>query len=496
MRSELAWRPSAIVTRAHTDVSSILPPTCEKIMAITSITIENFKCIGDAVTIPIRPITLLFGKNSSGKSTVLQAASYGFEVFLRMLSNESLYRLNKVNIIRGGGHTIRGDFSSLVHCYDLKRKICIRIEFSINKTTKFKMDSGWIEVIIGRNTKINASGVLGLNGTKFMRFESKKITMGDKEKWAKLSEDCLLYWNTQHPFTQYLKSLKSDEAKKSIDSFSAYINYLCCYGFLYLGPIRSTPFDMSKSKNKKKNKDKRISNKKNKTTDSKEKLEAYIVRILQENKVNREDFAKHSASGLIHYGFLMVGGEKSIKRINDYMRDIFKLGYTISDIDRMRFHDEDRNIDVGLADIGTGVGQVIPVVVGALYQDPAMDKLPKLFAVEQPELHIHPALQVNLGDLFIDGIHNSNRTTLIETHSEHLLLRLLRRVRETTRRSRPQATEAEQTDHELTPNDLSVVYVRPTPAGVKFTPLTVTNKGDFDAPWPEGFFEERESEWY
>ena len=83
---------------------------------------------------------------------------------------------------------------------------------------------------------------------------------------------------------------------------------------------------------------------------------------------------------------------------------------------------------------------------------------------------------------------------LIETHSEHLLLRLLRRVRETTRRSRYQTTELEQTAHELTPNDLSVVYVRPTPAGVKFTPLTVTDNGDFDAPWPEGFFDERDSE--
>ena len=48
-------------------------------MPITSITIENFKGIGDAVTIPIRPITLLFGKNSSGKSTVLQALRYMHE---------------------------------------------------------------------------------------------------------------------------------------------------------------------------------------------------------------------------------------------------------------------------------------------------------------------------------------------------------------------------------------------------------------------------------
>ena len=49
-------------------------------MAIISITIENFKGIGDAVTIPIRPITLLFGKNSSGKSTVLQALRYLREI--------------------------------------------------------------------------------------------------------------------------------------------------------------------------------------------------------------------------------------------------------------------------------------------------------------------------------------------------------------------------------------------------------------------------------
>ena len=57
------------------------------------------------------------------------------------------------------------------------------------------------------------------------------------------------------------------------------------------------------------------------------------------------------------------------------------------------------------------------------------------FAVEQPELHVHPAVQVALGDVFIDGIKNRNRTMLIETHSEHLLLRLLRRVRETNVRN-------------------------------------------------------------
>jgi len=49
-------------------------------MSITAITIENFKGIADPISIPIRPITLLFGKNSAGKSTILQALHYLREV--------------------------------------------------------------------------------------------------------------------------------------------------------------------------------------------------------------------------------------------------------------------------------------------------------------------------------------------------------------------------------------------------------------------------------
>ena len=66
-------------------------------MPITSITIENFKGIGDAVTIPIRPITLLFGKNSSGKSTVLQALRYLREIceVKELKFEEKLKELNK-----------------------------------------------------------------------------------------------------------------------------------------------------------------------------------------------------------------------------------------------------------------------------------------------------------------------------------------------------------------------------------------------------------------
>ena len=67
-------------------------------MAITSITIENFKGIGDkAVTIPIRPITLLFGKNSAGKSTVLQAMRYLREICDGLKMEEKLQKMREKN---------------------------------------------------------------------------------------------------------------------------------------------------------------------------------------------------------------------------------------------------------------------------------------------------------------------------------------------------------------------------------------------------------------
>ena len=60
-------------------------------------------------------------------------------------------------------------------------------------------------------------------------------------------------------------------------------------------------------------------------------------------------------------------------------------------------------------------------------------------------------------------------------------MRLLRRVREAA-------------DKSLSPNELSVVYVKPTPNGVELTPLPVTDEGEFNRQWPDGFFEERAEE--
>ena len=150
---------------------------------------------------------------------------------------------------------------------------------------------------------------------------------------------------------------------------------------------------------------------------------------------------------------------------------------------RLILHDEVNDTDVKPQDIGAGISQVLPVVVGAVE--------PKcfLFAVEEPELHIHPRVQCSLGDVFArEAGKNDGRIFLIETHSEHLILRLLRRIRETTENELPPGKP------ELRPNQVAVYYVEGGEQGIKLTDLPMTPDGDFARQWPQGFFEEREEE--
>lgn len=153
---------------------------------------------------------------------------------------------------------------------------------------------------------------------------------------------------------------------------------------------------------------------------------------------------------------------------------------------------DSKSLLVAPCDVGIGISQMIPVVVGALRQQRHEGAL---LAVEQPELHVHPAIQVGMGDLFIRavqsnpyGFSSGEKSLIIETHSEHIILRLLRRIRETTDNELPPGMSA------LRPDDLSVIYVEGGDSGVRFRALGVDDEGEFRDRWPHGFFEERAEE--
>ena len=89
-------------------------------MLVTAITIENFKGISKPIKIDFKPITLLFGANSSGKSTIVQALHYAREIIERGNIDPGL-------TILGGSALDLGGFASLVHNRNLDLSISFRL---------------------------------------------------------------------------------------------------------------------------------------------------------------------------------------------------------------------------------------------------------------------------------------------------------------------------------------------------------------------------------
>jgi len=153
-----------------------------------------------------------------------------------------------------------------------------------------------------------------------------------------------------------------------------------------------------------------------------------------------------------------------------------------SDIDKLSeliMIDRRSNTIVSHRDVGIGVSQVLPVLVGAYASRN------QIIAIEQPEIHLHPALQADLGDVFIQSaLGDSKNRFLIETHSEHLLLRVMRRMRETNNGNLPENIPP------ITPEDVCVLFVQPKGTSSAVRHLELDEEGQLLDPWPGGFFEE------
>jgi len=87
------------------------------------------------------------------------------------------------------------------------------------------------------------------------------------------------------------------------------------------------------------------------------------------------------------------------------------------------------NVEINLSDVGTGLSQVLPLVVQRVF-DEMTGKGGGIEIVEQPELHLHPAAHGPLADLYIAASAHPSACLIVETHSENFVLRLRRRIAE------------------------------------------------------------------
>ncbi len=148
---------------------------------------------------------------------------------------------------------------------------------------------------------------------------------------------------------------------------------------------------------------------------------------------------------------------------------------------RLTLRDQD-GMKLELQDVGSGIPYVLPVLYSATSGGFSM--------VQQPELHLHPALQSSIADIFIEELNeNVGSQFLIETHSEHLLLRILRRIRESEKQKcLSQLLELDNTQ-------VAVYYFNPHVGGeTHVSSLPISPIGDFYTDWPRGFFEERNND--
>lgn len=142
--------------------------------------------------------------------------------------------------------------------------------------------------------------------------------------------------------------------------------------------------------------------------------------------------------------------------------------------------DDARQCEVAFSEVGVGISQLFPLIVAAVVARQG------LVTCEQPELHVHPRIQVGIGDLLTQA--NRECSFLVETHSEHLILRILRRIRESTEGELPHGLKP------LAPEDVSIIYLDTAAGGVKATRIEIDRDGEFTSRWPNGFFAERGEE--
>lgn len=545
-------------------------------MRITKISLTNFRAFSETQIIELAPVTLLFGPNSVGKSSVLMALSYIQQILKKGHCNP--YKLD------GMGDKKIGGFRSLVNRQDLKKAIRIRLDYSPGKTlfvdyggyinasdiddnynSDFKMNDfgggikegslefeiAWSERFRRAYVKNYRVWVNGLYVGCINSSEDQRNTLinelntlhpllvpVENENWLERQYGEVnvrepLSENENHTyFEQILNELNPNPAStaavsdnessgldfinriapvaldcrggaipllgvpiktnlvgQSIEDGPEHFNFLTTQQVLsqvfvlpldklleylsksvQIGPLRVVP-DSDYSPNPHPEQ-----------TDWVDGSAAWDLLYKDQNtddsikKLIQDTSNWFASSDKLDAGYEIInksiGEHLSVDVDQDYSGLLGKR--------HIFFRELRSNMLLSPNQLGTGISQVLPIVVAANYDEIG------LISVEQPELHIHPRFQVELADVFLQS--RQKHSFLIETHSEHIILRLLKRVRQTTDNELPH--NQKPIDHK----EVAIIYLEPTENGVLAKRIRVDEDGEFVDRWPQGFFVERREE--
>ena len=429
---------------------------------ISAFQARNFKPFIDTGWIDIKPITLAFGHNSSGKSALFS--------ILPMLKQtiEDPNRQSPFIFASDVGVDL-GSYEEVVHRHQisLSSPIWFNIELSIIPEPKKSFYHSYSRQLIQslHDLKFNTKKLrleVAANYNKkqrqvaitecFLKSENKTIfriyrkTTAATQAWHMQPEllenfEGRIGWNHFIPFLYFPYKNMDDDDKDKI-KLQSYTELCFALGqeilenmhnLVHIGPLREFP------------------------------QRAY--RLTGESPKEVGQRGENWLNILLRY----KSREELTERINNCLK---RLGYSLRiEWGRQGYvHPmlKDKNgLEVSLKDTGFGISQVLPVLVQGFSCSPGT-----ILILEQPEIHLHPQAQAELGDILI-SIANRGVKLLVETHSEHLLLRLQRRI-----------AESYSIENKIIkPEDVAIYFIESDEGSSKVHNVNLNEKGEFiDSP--------------
>lgn len=436
---------------------------------LTTLRIKNFKAWRDTGSIRLAPLTVIFGANSAGKSSLGHLLLGLKQTALSTDRKRALHLGDTTSLID------LGTFADCLNGHDLSKTLDFELGWSLPKSMDVKDPLDNTQRFTGN--QINLAVSLSAGKTGQPEVTSLKYALGNGER---IVLDVDLIRGSDRKFS--LQSVKYqfkmadgrkwplDEPEKFYRVSDLSIARFKNAGFLtdfalatenllgsiaYLGPLRNHPQRTYQW-----------------SGDTPEGVgqtgDATVAAILAAQHENRmlnrgPKKAKQAFTPFI------AGWLKDLGVINSFLVKPVAEGRKEYEV-LVKTHAGAP--EVKITDVGFGVSQVLPALVQAFYCRPH-----STVWMEQPEIHLHPQVQAELADVFISAIKaredgkERDVQLIIESHSEHLLNRLQRRIAEGA----------------LAPEDVAIYFCRRSGSSTELEPLRVNMFGEIEN-WPENFF--------
>jgi len=430
---------------------------------LTQLSVGNFKSWKRIDRMRLAPITGLFGTNSSGKTSILQ---------LLLMLKQTIESSDRAQVLEFGDEkslTNLGSFRDVVYEHEKPGTIDFSLNWNLSKPLVvknpesktdilFTADQLGFQCVVGENgaDRLAVSSLeYDANGNRFVL--KRKGQTGAKYELTNENEG-IRFTRTQGRVWDLPAPVKFYGFPDQVYAYYQNAGFLSdlqlafenLFGRLYyLGPLRefpqrhyvwkgSEPTDMGRRGER--------------VVDALLAAEQRGTYISPGQKRKKQTLEARVAHWL-----------KELGLIYDFKVEPIAEGKNIYQV---RVQKTYASAEVSITDVGFGVSQILPVLVLCYYVPEG-----SIILLEQPEIHLHPSVQSGLADVFVDAVKNRNVQIIVESHSEHLLRRLQRRV-------------AEQ---KMTPDQTALYFCEVIDAGSKLTSLDVDLFGNIKN-WPKDFF--------